>query len=101
MSPTGAEPLPDKPGYLTTEFWKSVIYAGLSLLTGLGVIGPSLPDKYKAVIDSAALLAGAACVFGYSISRGKTKAAAVEATASVIMQRDYLNSPSAPNAEQV
>jgi len=75
---------PATSGIFTTEFWKSAIYAGFSMLTGLGVIGPSVPAKYRAVIDSAAYLAGAICVVGYAISRGKTKAAAVQATANVI-----------------
>ena len=84
MGQQGSENLQVKGGIFTTEFWKSFIYAGISIATGLGAIGPSVPDKYKAVIDSAAFLAGAVCLLGYSLSRGKTKAAAVEATANVL-----------------
>lgn len=72
-----------KPGYLTSEFWKSLIYAVLSLLTGLGVISPGLPDKYKTVIDSAAFLAGAICVAAYSLSRGRVKSGAKPVQADV------------------
>jgi hypothetical protein len=71
-------------GLLTTEFWKSLIYAGLSIATGLGLIGPGVPDKYKAIIDSAAFIAGAISVGAYAMSRGKTKAAAIAATANVM-----------------
>jgi F0F1-type ATP synthase membrane subunit c/vacuolar-type H+-ATPase subunit K len=84
MGQQGSENLQVKGGIFTTEFWKSFIYAGISIATGLGAIGPSVPDKYKTVIDSAAFLAGAICLLGYSLSRGKTIAAAVEATASVL-----------------
>ena len=104
---------PATSGLLTTEFWKSFIYAGISIATGLGIIGPSVPDKYKTVIDSAAFLAGAICIVGYTLSRGKTKAAAVEATAKVLttkletqsaeaQQQAFINSPAgqAVNAGQ-
>ena len=100
MDQQGSENLQVKGGILTTEFWKSFIYAGISIATGLGAIGPSVPDKYKAVIDSAAFLAGAVCLLGYSLSRGKTKAAAVQATADVLnaaktleLQREVSNLP--------
>lgn len=89
-----------KPGYLTTEFWKSAIYAVISILTGLGVIGANVPAEYKSVIDSVALLAGAGCIIGYSLSRGKTKAATIEAAAKVILTELESKTPSAPNAKQ-
>jgi len=73
-----------KSGFFTTEFWKSFIYAGISIATGLGAIGPNVPAKYATVIDSAAFIAGAICVAVYTLSRGKTKAAATQATADVI-----------------
>lgn len=71
-------------GFTTTEFWKSLAVSIVSVLTGLGVIGPSVPDKYRAVIDSAAFIAASITVAGYSLSRSKTKAAAMQATANVI-----------------
>lgn len=70
-------------GLLTTEFWKSLIFSGISVATGLGAIGPNVPTKYKPVIDSAAFLAASLCLIGYAISRGITKAATIKATAVV------------------
>lgn len=90
---------PATPGIFTTEFWKSAIYATLSVLTGIGVIGPGVPDKYKTVIDSAAFLAGAVTLAAYAISRGKTKAAAVLATAQVNAAK-IAKTPSAPVAKR-
>jgi len=84
MGRTTDERLNGKPGYLTTEFWKSLITSGLSLAVGLGAIGPSVPDKYRSIIDAAALLTAAASTGMYALSRGKTKAAAILATANVI-----------------
>lgn len=87
---TSEETLTATAGYKTTEFWKSLIVSTLTLLTGLGAIGPSVPDKYRAVIDAAALLAAAASTGFYALSRGKTKAAAITATASVINNENSL-----------
>ena len=84
MDHTTDKTLSNKPGYLTTEFWKSLITSGTTLAVGLGAIGPSVPDKYRAIIDSAALFAAAASTGMYALSRGKTKAAAILATANVI-----------------
>lgn len=50
-----------KPGYLTTEFWLTVL---VGVLTNLGTI--EVPDKYKWVVS---LL----LVVGYAISRGLAK----------------------------
>lgn len=50
-----------KPGYLTTEFWLTVI---VGFLTNLGTI--EVPDKFKWIVNLALVL-------GYAISRGLAK----------------------------
>lgn len=50
-----------KPGYLSTEFWLTVV---VGVLANLGTI--EVPDKFKWVINLA-------LVIGYAISRGLAK----------------------------
>ncbi len=50
-----------KPGYLTTEFWLTVI---VGFLTNLGTI--EVPDRFKWIVNIALVL-------GYAISRGLAK----------------------------
>lgn len=97
---------PATPGYLTTEFWKTTIFTVVSLLIATGVITPAGVKQYKPILDGVALLAPAIALAFYSMSRGKTKAAAIEAAANVVvatrhiqLQRDAANLPSA--TEQV
>lgn len=75
---------PATPGYLTTEFWKTLGFVVVSLLIATGVITPVAAAKYKPIVDSMALLAPAIALGLYSLSRGKTKAAAIEAAANVV-----------------
>ena len=91
---------PATPGYLTTEFWKTAVFTVVSLLLATGVITPVGAAKYKPILDSVALLAPAIALAFYSLSRGKTKAAAIEAAANVVvatkhiqLQRDAANLP--------
>ena len=58
------------PGYLSTEFWVTVIVAVCSLLWGAGVVDPegaSAADKVFGFVCSAA------AALGYTISRGIAK----------------------------
>lgn len=50
-----------KPGYLTTEFWLTVI---VGVLTNLGTV--EVPEKFKWVVN-------VGLVVGYAISRGMAK----------------------------
>lgn len=50
-----------KPGYLTTEFWLTVVVGALA---NLGTI--EVPDKYKWIVNGG-------IVVGYAISRGMAK----------------------------
>lgn len=75
---------PATPGWQTTEFWKTLILTIVSLLIATGVITPVDVPKYKPVVDGLALIAPAIAIGLYSLSRGKTKAAAIEATANVV-----------------
>jgi len=81
---------PAKPGYLTTEFWKSTAVAVVGLLISLGVITPDAQAKYNQWIQVAAIVATALSVGLYSLSRGKTKAAAIEAAASVVIANKHI-----------
>lgn len=113
MPRTPAENLSDAPpatpGWQTTEFWKTLILTIISLLIATGVITPVDVPKYKPVVDGLALIAPAIAIGLYSLSRGKTKAAGVEAAANVVavnkhvnLQRDLnglaVKMPSAPSA---
>lgn len=100
---------PATPGYATTEFWKSSILTVVSLLVATGVINPDASAKFNSWVQAAALVAAAVSVGLYSLSRGKTKAAAIEAAANVIaadkhfqLQRELANvpvrKPSVPDA---
>lgn len=73
-----------KSGLLTTEFWKSAIVNVLALLTMVGEIKPTGNPKYDSIISAAAGLAAAANNIGYANSRGKTKAAVIQAASDVI-----------------
>lgn len=50
-----------KPGYLTTEFWLTIV---VGVLTNLGTI--EVPDKFKWIVNGG-------LVVGYAISRGMAK----------------------------
>jgi hypothetical protein len=102
---------PATPGILTTEFWKTLAFSVVSLLIATGVITPVDSNKYKPIIDGFALIAPAIALGLYSLSRGKTKAAAIEATANVIAVKTHsatqlrmqgINLPASPlGTEQV
>jgi hypothetical protein len=62
-----------KPGWKTTEFWVSSILGGLSMLTALGVIGPSEGDYIRGHIQEWAIVASAIIAFGYNLSRAIAK----------------------------
>ena len=81
---------PAKPGYLTTEFWKSGAVTVVSLLVGLGIITPDQQTHASPWIAGIALGAAAISTGLYSISRGKTKAAAVEAAANVVIADKHI-----------
>lgn len=98
---------PATPGFLTSEFWKTLGFVVVSLLIATGVITPVSAAKYKPIVDGMALLAPAIALGFYSMSRGKTKAAAIEAAANVVvaskhvqLQREAINLPASPS-EQV
>lgn len=82
-------------GIKTTEFWKSLGSAVITLLVGVGVITPSNNAHTKEIIDSVALIASSVTVVGYAISRAITKASAVKAKAQVIAARK----PSVPTSK--
>lgn len=110
MTQTAEKNLSDavtKDGLVTSEFWKTLGFTVVSLLIATGVITPVAAAKYKPIVDAMALLAPAIAIGFYSLSRGKTKAAAIEATANVAvatkhiqLQREFANSP-ALETEQV
>ena len=54
-----------KPGYLTTEFWITVLTGAYMALNATGVVD-QIPDKYSAL--ALAILGGA-----YSVARGQAK----------------------------
>lgn len=58
-----------KPGWQTTEFWKSVVVSACGLLMASGIIGPNSPTAVIVGMIAAAASSGA-----YAISRGMTKA---------------------------
>jgi hypothetical protein len=62
-----------KQGWKTTEFWVSTILGGLSMLTALGIIGPSEGDYVRGHIQSWAMVASAVIAFGYNLSRAIAK----------------------------
>ena len=63
-----------KSGYKTTEFWVSVIVAGIGLAVSLGFFSP---DQQTALVEAvekgAGLFAMVASAFGYSVARGEAK----------------------------
>jgi len=63
-----------KPGYKTTEFWISVLTAGVGVVAAAGGF---TPDQVTAVGDlittGGGLIAAALAAFGYAISRGLAK----------------------------
>ena len=61
---------PKKPGWKTTEFWLTLAASTLSTMYLLGVIGDA-----SAVGKVAAVIALALTNAGYTVSRGKLKAA--------------------------
>jgi uncharacterized membrane protein len=78
---------PATPGVFTSEFWKTAAFVVVSLLIATGVITPVDAQKYKPIVDGLALIAPAIAIGFYSMSRGKTKAAAIEAAANVVMTK--------------
>ena len=69
---------PDKPGYLTTEFWVSVLTVGAILLKVMGIDVDS-NDINVLALNIAGLIGGALAVWGivsrYVKSRSETKIA--------------------------
>lgn len=67
-----------KPGYLTTEFWLSMVSALIVPIFGIVVLRGYLPEEeanlWQAVILAFVPLAMALISIGYSLSRGKVKA---------------------------
>ena len=63
-----------KPGYKTTEFWISVLTAGIGVVAAAGGF---TPDQVTATTDlitqGGGLIATVAASFGYAISRGLAK----------------------------
>jgi hypothetical protein len=62
-----------KQGWKTTEFWVSTILGGLSMLSALGIIGPSEGDYVRGHIQAWAMAASAIIAFGYNLSRAIAK----------------------------
>lgn len=73
---------PEKPGYLTTEFWVSVLTVGAILLKLFG-IDISTDDINLLALNIAGLIAGSLAVWGivsrYIKSRAETKVARLNA----------------------
>jgi hypothetical protein len=61
---------PAKPGYKTTEFWLTALAQGVGILLTSGVI-----DDSTGVGKIVGVVAMALSAAGYSVSRGKAKAA--------------------------
>ena len=59
-----------KPGYLTTEFWITVIVALGSLLWGAGVLDPEGAGTANKVFG---LVVSGLSAIGYTVSRGLAK----------------------------
>lgn len=66
-------PPPLKRGVTTTEFWLTVTGALLTLLAGLGVIGPDWANKHEPIVQALALLASVLGPGLYALSRGVAK----------------------------
>lgn len=69
---------PQKPGYLTTEFWVTVVTQIVTVLVLTGAVkaadAADLKDATsKAVVSAAALIASAATVWRYIASRTSVK----------------------------
>ena len=60
-----------KPGYLTTEFWASIISSVLVLLVTTGVIGDVEAETFGELATG--LVAAVLPIVGYGISRAVTK----------------------------
>lgn len=66
--------VPVKPGYMTTEFWVTIIVQVVGLAAAAGYI---TPDQSGVLSDATVQLGGivtmVAAAFGYSLSRGLAK----------------------------
>lgn len=58
----------EKPGWKTTEFWGSHLFAILTMMIQMDLFGPTT-TQYKVI----ALVAGALSILGYGVSRGLKK----------------------------
>lgn len=83
-----------KPGWKTTEFWVSTILGGLSMLTALGIIGPSEGDYVRGHIQQWAILASGIIAFGYNLSRAIAKHR--WAAAGQLIESEFSGGTSAP-----
>lgn len=72
-----------KPGIKTTEFWKSLGFNVISLLTMVGAIHPTGNPKYDSWIRVAAAISAAINNIGYFRARAITKASTVSAVAEM------------------
>ncbi|MBI4714431.1 MAG: hypothetical protein HY760_00530 [Nitrospirae bacterium] len=61
-----------KPGWKTTEFWKTVITSVTMLAAAFGII---IPVDVDALVQAALVVGSAVVTVGYSISRGIAKRA--------------------------
>jgi hypothetical protein len=59
-----------KPGYLTTEFWITVVVALASLAWGAGVVDPAGSDGADKIFG---FVVSALSALGYTVSRGLAK----------------------------
>lgn len=69
----GAAPPPLKPGWQTSEFWATHIFALLSFATAMGWIGPNFSHDHEQVVNAVALLASVLAPSAYAVARGVAK----------------------------
>ena len=78
---------PPKPGYVTSEFWLTLVTAVIGVLVGLHVIGPDFAKAHEGLVNAPALLGSLLAPGLYAISRGIIKHAQTQAAAAVLNQR--------------
>lgn len=72
-----------KPGWATTEFWLTVATTVISLLVGLGVVGPDFAAKHEDVVNALCLLAATIAPAVYAVARSIAKHGVANAVGNV------------------
>lgn len=73
LNSDGSAPPPLKPGIQSTEFWMTLATTVVSLLVGLGVVGPDFAKAHEQLVNAACMLAAIVAPGLYAIGRGIAK----------------------------